>query len=200
MSFGPPLMIAVFGLPGTGKTTMAKLLAQHFGIKYYNTDKVRDRMDKRNEYDEEDKALIYDKMLDLTRSEIEKGKNVIVDGTFYKKKLRMRFMKLAHGYGASVRWIEVRAKEETVKKRVSEQRRYSEADYAVHLKIKTEFEPVEEPHIQLFSDQEESSDMVKKAINYIKQLRKTKSTKLSTPKRFPAPRKGYNLRRPISPG
>lgn len=168
MSSDPPLLIAIFGLPGTGKTTVAELLAQHLGTKHFNTDKVRNRIDKREQYDEENKDLVYDKMLELTKSEIEKGKNVIVDGTFYKKKLRMRFMELANSYDAPVKWVEVCAKEETVKKRVSKTRRYSEADYAVYQKIKTEFEPMEEFHIQLFSDLEEPSDMVKKAIKFIK--------------------------------
>jgi predicted kinase len=168
MSSDPPLLIAIFGLPGTGKTTVAELLAQHLGTKHFNTDKIRDRIDKREQYDEENKDLVYDKMLELTKSEIEKGKNVIVDGTFYKKKLRMRFMELANSYDASMKWVEVCAKEETVKKRVSKTRRYSEADYAVYQKIKTEFEPMEEFHIQLFSDVEEYSDMVKKAMKFIK--------------------------------
>ena len=168
MSSDKLLVIVIFGLPGTGKTTVARRLAQGLGIRHFNTDKVRDSMDKRDEYGESDKALVYAKMLDLTKSEIEEGKNVIVDGTFYKKKLRSPFMELAHGYGASVKWIEVCAEEETVKKRVSEQRRYSEADYAVHQKVKKEFEPVEEPYIQLFSDLEDSPELVEKAIQFIK--------------------------------
>ena len=164
-----PMLIVIFGLPGTGKTTFAETLSQHLGIGHFNTDRVRNLMDKRKQYDEENKALVYDKMLSLTKSEIEKGKNVIVDGTFYKKKLRTRLMELAKQYDASVKWIQVCADEEVVKERITKERRYSEADYAVYQKIKTKFEPMEEEYLQLFSDLEETPDMVKKAIKFIEQ-------------------------------
>ena len=108
-------------------------------------------------------------MLHLTRLEFEKGKSVIVDATFYKKKLRNRFKDLAKEYDVTVKWIEVCAKEDVVKKRISKKRRYSEADYPVYQKIKFQFEPMQEEYIQVYSDQEETPEMIEKVIKFIKQ-------------------------------
>ena len=164
-----PILIVIFGLPGTGKTTFATALSNQLGIKHFNTDIIRSLSGKSQQYDKENKALIYDEILKLTSLEFEKGKNVIVDATFYKKKLRKRFKVLAQEYDASVKWIEVCAGEEVVKKRVSKKRRYSEADFAVYQMIKSQFEPMEEKYIQLFSGQEEMPDLIEKAIKFIKQ-------------------------------
>jgi len=164
-----PILIVIFGLPGTGKTTFATALSNQLGIKHFNTDIIRSLSGKSQQYDKENKALIYDEILKLTSLEFEKGKSVIVDATFYKKKLRKRFKVLAQEYDASVKWIEVCAGEEVVKKRVSKKRRYSEADFAVYQMIKSQFEPMEEKYIQLFSGQEEMPDLIEKAIKFIKQ-------------------------------
>jgi len=164
-----PILIVIFGLPGTGKTTFATVLSNQLGVKHFNTDIIRSLSNESQQYDEENKASIYDEMLHLTRLEFEKGKNVIVDATFYKKKLRERFKVLAQEYDATVKWIEVCAGEEVVKKRVSKKRRYSEADYAVYQMIKSQFEPMQEEYMQLFSDQEEISGLIEKAVKFIKQ-------------------------------
>ncbi len=164
-----PILIVIFGLPGTGKTTFAAVLSNQLGIKHFNTDIIRSLSGKPQQYDEENKAFIYDEILRLTRLEFEIGKSVIVDATFYKKKLRKRFKVLAQEYDVTLKWIEVCAGEEVVKKRVSKKRRYSEADYAVYQMIKSQFEPMQEKYIQLFSGQEEMPDLIEKAIKFIKQ-------------------------------
>jgi hypothetical protein len=164
-----PILIVIFGLPGTGKTTFATVLSNHLGLKHFNTDIIRSLSGKSQQYDEKNKASIYDDMLHLTRLEFEKGKSVIVDATFYKEKLRKRFKVLAQEYDVTVKWIEVCAGEEVVKKRISKKRRYSEADYTVYQMIKSQFEPMKEEYIQLFSDQEEIPGLIEKAIKFIKQ-------------------------------
>ena len=164
-----PIMIVIFGLPGTGKTTIATLLSKQLGIKHFNTDVVRSFLGKTRKYDEENKSLIYDEILERTRLEFEKGNSVIVDATFYKKKLRTKFKALARDYNVTVKWIEICAGEEVVKKRVSKERPYSEADYKVYRTIKSQFESMQEEYIQLFSAQEEMPALIEKAIKFIKQ-------------------------------
>lgn len=162
-----PILIAVFGLPGTGKTTFAGQLSRYLRIKHLNTDIIRNPSDGSEHYDEENKALVYDKMLELAESEIETGKSVIVDGTFYKRQLRNGVKELAKRYAASVKWIEIHASAEAVKERISKKRPYSEADYDVYQKIKTEFEPMEDDYKQLFSERQEESVMIENAIEFI---------------------------------
>ncbi|MBT8184076.1 MAG: ATP-binding protein [Eudoraea sp.] len=164
-----PVLIVIFGLPGTGKTTFATLLSKHLGYKHYNTDIIRNLSGKSHQYDEEKKALIYDKMLQLTRVQLAKGKSVVIDATFYKKDLRNRFKDLAKEFLTTVKWIEVCANEEVVKKRISKKRKYSEADYLVYQKIKSQFEPMEEEYIQVFSDREEMQLMIEEVIKFIKE-------------------------------
>ena len=124
-------------------------------------------MNKRQQYDEQDKVLVYDEMFSLTKMELKKKRSVILDGTFYTKRLRKKIEDLAIKHQVSVKWIEVCAEEEEVKKRVSKTRRYSEADYAVYQKIKNEFEPMSSESLQLFSDREDMSGMVERAIEFI---------------------------------
>lgn len=164
-----PILIIIFGLPGTGKTTIATLLSNQLGIKHFNTDIVRGLLGKTQQYDEENKALIYDEILKLTNLEFIKGNSVIVDATFYKEQLRRKFKALAQEKEVTVKWIEVCAGEEVVKKRVSKKRLYSEADYTVYRMIKSQFEPIQEEYIQLFSAREEMPGLIEKAIKFIKQ-------------------------------
>lgn len=164
-----PILIAVFGLPGTGKTTFASFLASHLGIKHYNTDIIRSFRGKSHKYDHQNKILIYNEMLRLTRLELDRGKSAIVDATFYKRELREKFKLLAKEFGFIVKWIEVCAEAESVKKRISKKRMYSEADYPVYQKIKEQFDPMEEEYLQVFTDREEFPDLIDRVIKFLEQ-------------------------------
>lgn len=164
-----PMLILVFGLPGTGKSTLAAGLAGRLDAAHFNTDIVRGQLGKRGQYREADKEVIYDELLRLAAGGLKVGNHVIVDGTFYKSSLRFPFMQLAGNHGAVVKWIHVCASEEVVKKRVSKKRKYSEADYAVYLKIASEFEPPEDSCLKVYSDRESPEEMLDKSLEYIKQ-------------------------------
>ncbi len=164
-----PRLVLVFGLPGTGKSTLAAELAQRLAIVHLNSDIIRENLGKRGQYREGDKQLIYDDLLRLATRELEAGNHVVVDGTFYKKSLRTPFIQLANSRGAALKWIQVCASDEVVKERVSKKRRYSEADYAVYLKIASEFETTEDSCLLVYSDRENLEEMVDKSLDYIKQ-------------------------------
>lgn len=160
-------IVMVIGLPGAGKTTFAQRLAMALSAKHFNTDIIRDALGKRGQYDPETKSAIYNEMLRQTESTLAAGENVVVDGTFYQKALRAPYAELARQYAADIHWIEIRADEELVRKRVQQKRAYSEADFSVYLKIKAEYEPLEVPHLELWSDQLNLDAMVEQTLRHL---------------------------------
>ncbi len=160
-------LIMITGLPGTGKTTFARALSQELTYRHLNTDMVRDELGKRGQYDEETKAEIYEELFKRAESELREGHGVIVDGTFYQRSLRADFEQLAERTEAAVFWIEIKASEEVIEERVNQKRAYSEADFEVYLKIKSQYEPLESPHLTLRSDELEVAKMVDRATAYV---------------------------------
>ncbi|MFN7119715.1 MAG: AAA family ATPase [Saprospiraceae bacterium] len=161
-------IIMITGLPGTGKSTFAQTLAGAIGARHLNTDIIRDAMGKRGQYDADTKAIIYAEMLRQTGLLLENDTDVIIDGTFYQKKLRQPYILLAKKYKAAMYWIETAANEEVIRERVSCCREYSEADFAVYLQIKSQYEPLNIPHLVLHSDQLSIAEMLENAVNYLK--------------------------------
>jgi len=79
------MIIAISGLHGTGKSTIAKLLAETFGLKYYSTgDTFREFAKKRNLSLEEFSKYVenhpeIDRELDEKTIEKAKENNIIID-------------------------------------------------------------------------------------------------------------------------
>ena len=161
------MLIMITGLPGSGKTTFAKALADSLNAVHLNTDIIRDSLGRRGKYDENSKSMIYAKMLKQTESYLHRGEDVVVDATFYKAALRKPYKKLAKKYKKQLFWILVTATESVVKERMQQKRQYSEADFGVYLTIKDINEPLEEGHLILHSDSTSLEKMVIKAREYL---------------------------------
>lgn len=141
------MLILIAGLPGTGKTTIAKAFAEKYGAVHFNSDQIRRELGLWGSYQPADKARVYDALLDRTKNALASGKTVVVDSTFFKKNLRETFLKLAENQGVETKWILASAPLETLQERVAAPRPDSEADEEVLEKIRSEFEPLEVPHL-----------------------------------------------------
>lgn len=163
-----PLLVVVLGLPGTGKTTFARALGARLEAAHFNTDKLRTELGLRGQYDEAAKARIYGELLERCRTGLAQGNPVILDGTFYLQAFRDRLAELALTSQARTKWIEILASPQTVEQRVSQERPFSEADFAVYQKIRGAFEPLQGERLQLFSDRQPLEAMLGLALEYVK--------------------------------
>ncbi len=148
------MLLVVFGLPGTGKTFLAKELAGELGLRHLNTDGARKKILSRPGYTDKEKEMVYSKLFEFALEYLKRGDDVVIDGTFYKAALREKIRKIAKEANTKPVFVELTAPEEVVAERVEDRKKRkcaSEADYCVYQKIKREFEPMDERHLVINS-------------------------------------------------
>lgn len=155
----------VLGLPGSGKSYFSSRLAQKINAEYLNSDKIRKDLFPVRTYSESEKNAVYKALLEKMQEATDKGKDVVVDATFYKNEIRDKFIS---NIKEKVNFIEVWADEEIIRKRLKKKRRYSEADFQVYEFIKQQWEPLKHPHLKLKSTNDNINDMLQKAFNSLK--------------------------------
>jgi predicted kinase len=161
------MVIVVFGLPGSGKSTLAMTLAGRLQASYVSSDRIRKAMIRDVSYTPEEKAVVYDRMVDLAREAVVRlDDDVVVDATFHLAKERQLFREAIEPE-TSLYFIEVRAQEELIRERLAKPREDSDADFAVYVSIKTEWEPEDREHLELWSDRDNLEEMVRLALEYM---------------------------------
>ncbi len=159
--------ILVFGLPGSGKSTLASTLADQLHAIHLNTDMVRVASGRLGRYTSVDKAAVYNELFNRAKEVLQGGATVILDGTFSSAEQREHANKLAVELDVPAIWIEVQADEAVIKKRISVSRPYTEADFAIYTLIRSQWKPLEEPHLTLQSDKDSLDILVRKALDWI---------------------------------
>jgi aminoglycoside phosphotransferase family enzyme/predicted kinase len=147
------MLIVISGLPGTGKSSVAKKLAQELGAKVLSTDEMRKRVLRELGYTERKKKQVYEEMFRIARDLLDKEEDVVLDGTFFRKEWRDRAFDTAKKDNTCIFFIETVCAEDLVKRRIESRYKsgedYSEADYRVYKIIESKFEPMEREHFEI---------------------------------------------------
>jgi len=146
------MLIVCCGLPGSGKSYLAKKIARKVNARIISSDSVRKENCKKPCYDEKSRFLVYEKMFEEAEKLLDKG-SVVLDATFYKKFLREKARKVAEKKKVLFFVIEKTASDLIVKKRMDQRKKKktekSDADYRVYKKLKKEFDEIKEKHFSV---------------------------------------------------
>jgi len=138
------------GLPGVGKTTVAETVADRIDGALYRTDVVRKELLSEPEYTPEETKTVYEELLARGQRTVEGGRDVVLDGTFFKRQYREMARQTATEADAVVefRLVKVECAESVVRERIRARTDdESDADFDVYLLHKDSFEPVECEHV-----------------------------------------------------
>jgi len=170
------MIVIVFGLPGSGKSYFAARLANKLKADYVNSDRLRKEMIPVRSYTELEKATVYNAMLEKMKEAEKQHRNIVLDATFYNARTRELFTQEVKGKDR-ICFIEIKADEVLIRKRLQQARAYSEADFSVYKLVRRKWEPMNEPHLLLESTDENIDSMLQKAEAYLEIKDDTRTNK-----------------------
>jgi hypothetical protein len=165
--FAPPRLMVIGGLIGTGKSTLARSLAEGLGAAWLRTDEIRlrefahkrlaptpnpvglpgepDLVWGRGLYARHVSELVYRRLIQRAEALVRQGRSVVCDGMFSKASGREELRRIARRHGASFHFFECVVPRAVALRRVA--RRYakrsdlSEARPEHYDRLKAGFEP-----------------------------------------------------------
>ncbi len=143
----PPVLAVVCGLPGVGKSTVARAIADRVGATVLRTDVIRKELFADPAYTAEETVTVYDELLTRAFDHLDVGESVVLDATFKTGERRVQARDLATQVGARFRLVRVECDEAVLERRIQARDGVSDADLDVHLEFRDRFDPVELDHV-----------------------------------------------------
>jgi predicted kinase len=162
------LIIIICGLPGTGKTTLAKNLAPLMSAVVLSTDKIRKELISKPTYIKQERKLIYKVLLLVTKYLHSVGINCILDATFNTESSRKEVSEKLNLSSDQICMIECTCPENIIISRLKNRKNdYSDADISIYRKMKQIYEPVKGEHIIVNTSKQPSHTTLKEIANNI---------------------------------
>jgi aminoglycoside phosphotransferase family enzyme/predicted kinase len=149
-----PGLVLVAGLPGTGKSTLARNLAARAGLQVIRSDLVRKELAGipggqsaaaefgQGLYTPAWTERTYAECLRRAEAALEQGQRVIVDASFHEERQRLPFVKLAASLAVPVAVLECRASPEAVRSRIERrQGDASDATWTIYQELAQRWQP-----------------------------------------------------------
>jgi aminoglycoside phosphotransferase family enzyme/predicted kinase len=139
-----PCLVLVGGLPGAGKSTLARALAGHANLHVLRTDVIRKELAGRDAgapaagaiYTPEWTERTYAECLRRAEEGLFQGERVLVDATFREDGRRQTFLEAAARWGVPAVCLLCRADPEVARARIQARRNdASDADWSVYLEL-----------------------------------------------------------------
>ena len=136
------------GLPGVGKTTIARQLAPLLNGVILSTDKIRKELFDKPSYGRRERKLIYDILILLAKYLCNSNVNCILDATFSREKSRQEIRNKLELCSKEISIIECICPEDIVIARLNARKHdFSDADFSIYKNMKRIYEPVKKEHV-----------------------------------------------------
>ena len=117
------MLIILTGLPGTGKSTVAGALARELGAAVLSTDKIRAEKRGGPGFSRAEKGGVYERLFARAERGLRDGQSLVLDGTFYLRRLREAGAAVGRRAGVPVFIVEVISSVAVVKRRMERRSR-----------------------------------------------------------------------------
>ncbi|MDQ3837879.1 MAG: AAA family ATPase [Thermoproteota archaeon] len=172
------MIVLICGLPGVGKTSLARNLAPLINAAIISSDKIRKELIPRPSYTKQEVKLIYDVMTLLAKYLYEANVNCIIDATFNKERSRTELKKKLMIPEEEICIVECVCTEEMIMSRLKNRRDdYSDADISIYKRMKKTYDPILEDHIVVDTCQFSSEANAKEIVHQLKKKHRNKNAK-----------------------
>ncbi len=145
-----PFLIVLSGLPGVGKSTLARGLSRRLGATIVESDAVRLSLSPTPTFSAAESKRVFGLCHARAARLLGKGVPVILDATSLKNAHRLVPLRIAEQAGVPALIVAVETPTGVVRERLErrgEEAGSSQADWSVYLRMRNERECIQQPHV-----------------------------------------------------
>ena len=150
-----PLLVAMCGLPGTGKSHFAAKLTEQVPFLILETDRLRKVLVEHPKYTTAEHRRVFRSCYQLIEHYLVNGYSVLFDATNLNEEFRTYLYDIAESTGAPLAVVHATAPMETVRRRLKQRKAerhantYSDAGWLIYTRLAPVEEPVRREHYAL---------------------------------------------------
>ncbi len=150
-----PLLVAMCGLPGTGKSYFAAKLTEQVPFLILETDRLRKVLVEHPKYSTQEHRRVFRSCYQLIQYYLINGYSVLFDATNLNEEFRTYLYDIAEATHAPLALVHATAPENTVRRRLKQRKAdrhantYSDAGWLIYTRLAPVEEPVQRDHYAL---------------------------------------------------
>ncbi len=155
-------MVALCGLPGTGKSYFASRLTELMPLVVLGSDRLRKLLVQEPRYTPEEHSRVFNTCHQLIEDLLKQGRRVLFDATNLTEAFRQPLYRICDRRSAPLILVRFTAPRKIIRRRLAEREKglnpgdYSDADWLVYCRLSPHEEPVGRRHFNVDSSQDVS--------------------------------------------